>query len=31
MERRRDTQLAWQVVFRNAGNLASLAADGGYE
>jgi len=30
-EKRHDTQLGWQVARRNAGNLASLAADKGYD
>jgi len=30
-EKRHDTQLGWQVALRNAGNLASLAADKGYD
>jgi len=30
-EKRHDTQLGWQVARRNAGDLASLAADKGYD
>ena len=30
-EKRHDTQLGWQVALRNAGDLASLAADKGYD
>jgi len=30
-EKRHDTQLSWQVALRNAGDLASLAADKGYD
>jgi len=30
-EKRYDTQLGWQVARRNAGDLASLAADKGYD
>ncbi|SDY35822.1 IS5 family transposase [Halobellus clavatus] len=30
-EKRHDTQLGWQVACRNAGDLASLAADKGYD
>ncbi|MUV58102.1 IS5 family transposase [Halogeometricum sp. CBA1124] len=30
-EKRHDTQLGWQVALRNAGDIASLAADKGYD